>query len=68
MCIKLLGTPASFKRLGDAIYIGLKLEVAVYSCWSISANTVGSSGARPSVQPVTLDTEVAVELPDTLPR
>ena len=31
MCMRLLGTPASFKWLGDAIYIGHPLKRAITS-------------------------------------
>ena len=47
------------------IYIGLKLELAVWSCWTLFCVGVGTSGARASVLLVTLSSEVAVGFSDT---
>jgi hypothetical protein len=62
MCMRLLETLAHFKWPGDGIYIAHKLEVAVCSCWVFFCVGVGSSGARTSVQPVYLSSEIAAEL------
>ena len=60
--MRLLGTPANFKWSGDAIYIGLKLEVAIQSRWAHFYVGVSSSDARPSVKLLTLSSKLAVEL------
>ena len=52
MCMRLLGTPASFRWLGVPIYIVFQFELAVWSRWPIFCVGVGLSGARASVQPV----------------
>ena len=65
MCMRSLWSPATPKWLGEHIYIGLKLELAVWSCWTLFCVGVGTSGARASVLPVTLSSEVAVGFSDT---
>ena len=44
MCMRFQGIPASFKWPEDAIYIGLKLEVAVWSRWALFCVSVGLTG------------------------
>ena len=46
----------------DAIYIAHKLEVAVCNRWAFFCVGFGSSGAQSSVQPVSLSSEVAVQM------
>ena len=65
MCMRCLGTLAIFKWPGEHIYIGLTLELAVWSCWAHFCVGIGTSGAGASVLPVTLRSEVAVGLSDT---
>ena len=57
MCMRCLETPTNFKWPGELIYIGLQVELAVCSCWQISAQA--------SVLPVTLCSELAVGFSDT---
>ena len=59
MCMRCLGTPANFKWLGEIIYTGLQVELAVCSCWQISAQA-SELPAEASVLPVTLCSELAV--------
>ena len=65
MCMRLLGTLASFEWPGEAIYIGLKLELAVWSRWALFCVGIGTSDAMASVLPVTLSSEVAVGFSNT---
>ena len=66
MCVSCLGTPANFKWPGELIYIDHTLELAVWSRWTLFCIGIGTSGARASVLPVTLRTEVAVGFSDTI--
>ena len=61
-----LGTPISIKWPGEHIYIGLKLELAIYSHWALFCVGIGTSGAQASVLPVTLSSEVAIGFSDTV--
>ena len=66
MCMRLLGTLTSFEWPGEGIYIGLKLELAVWSRWALFCVGIGTSGARALVLPVTLRAEVDVGFSDTV--
>ena len=65
MCMRLLGTPESFKWLGEHIYIGLKLELAVWSSWALFCVGIGISGAMASVLPITHRQILAIGFSDT---
>ena len=50
---------------GTHIYIGHTLELAVRSRWALFCVGIGTFGARASVLPVTLCSELAVGFTDT---
>ena len=64
MCMRSLWSPATPKWPGEHIYIGLKLELAVWSRWTLFCVGVGTFGTTASVLPVTLSSEVAVGFSD----
>jgi len=66
VCMRCLGTPSSFKWPGELIYIGHTLELAIRSRWALFCVGIGTSGARASVLPVTLCSEVAVGFSNTV--
>ena len=64
MC-DVLGLQQDSNGRGAHIYIGHTLELAVWCRWAHFCVGIGTSGARVSVLPVTLRSEVAVGLSDT---
>ena len=66
MCMKILGTPATPKWPGEAIYIAHKLEVAVCSRWGHFCVSVGSSNGGSSDYPVTNSQNYPLDLFDKI--
>ena len=66
MCVGCPATPANSKWPGELIYIGLQVELAVWSRWAHFCVGIGTFGAGASVLPVTLCSEVVVGFSDTV--
>ena len=64
MCMKILGTPATPKWPGKAIYIAHKLELAICSRWALFCVGIGIFGAMASVLPITHRQILAVGFSD----